>query len=202
MDNSNKKRLTARVISTLFVPPSFTLLLFILFAFTIENTIDKRIALISVTLLFAFIFPILLFLYLRKQGKIVDVDASVKEERTFPFLIAILFYVAGIYILIKAQVNIITLAFWFCYISNTVFVIIINKYWKISAHMMGAAGPFAAICFVFGINAFPFILILLLVGWARIYLKCHNIYQVLAGGTLGFSSTIIQMLIITKMFNA
>jgi len=68
--------------------------------------------------------------------------------------------------------------------------------------MMGAAGPFAAVCFVFGINALPLILILFMVGWARIYLKCHNIYQVLAGGALGFSSTIIQMLIITRMFNA
>ena len=202
MDKSNNKRLAARIISTLFVPPSFTLLLFILFAFTIENTIEKRIALISVTAVFAFILPILLFIYLRKQGKIVDIDATVKEERTFPFLIAIIFYVAGIYLLVKAQVNIITIAFWFCYISNTVFVIIINKYWKISAHMMGAAGPFAAICFVFGINALPFIIILLMIGWARIYLKCHNVYQILAGGTLGFSSTIIQMLIITKMFNA
>jgi membrane-associated phospholipid phosphatase len=200
MDN-NQKQLTARVISTLFVPPSFTILLFVLFAFTIENTIEKRIILIAVTLIFAFTLPILLFIYLRKQGKIADIDATVKEERTFPFFIAILFYVVGIFILIKVQVNIISIAFWFCYISNTVFVIIINKYWKISAHMMGAAGPFAAICFVFGVNALPFIIILLMVGWARIYLKCHNIYQVLAGGALGFSSTIIQMLIITRMFN-
>jgi len=201
MDNNNK-RFAARVISTLFVPPSFTLLLFVLFAFTLENTIDKRIALIAVTFIFAFTLPILLFIYLRKHGKIVDIDASVKEERTFPFLIAILFYVVGIFILIKTQVSLISIAFWFCYISNTVFVIIINKYWKISAHMMGAAGPFAAICFVFGINAVPFILILVMIGWARIYLKCHNIYQVLAGGALGFISTLIQLLIITKMFNA
>ena len=202
MGNSNIKRSAARFISTLFVPPSFTLLLFIFFAFTLENTIDKRIVLISVTLIFAFTFPILLFIYLRKNGRIIDIDATVKEERTFPFLIAIVFYTAGIYILIRAHVNIISIAFWFCYISNTIFVILINKHWKISAHMMGAAGPFAAICFVFGVKAIPFILILFMIGWARIYLKCHNIYQVLAGGALGFCSTMIQMLIITKMFNA
>jgi len=109
MDNG-KKRLAARVISTLLVPPSFTLLLFVLFAFTIENTIDKGIALIAVTFIFAFTLPILLFIYRRKQGKIVDIDATVKEERTFPFLIAILFYVVGFFILIKAQVNIISIA--------------------------------------------------------------------------------------------
>jgi membrane-associated phospholipid phosphatase len=68
--------------------------------------------------------------------------------------------------------------------------------------MMGAAGPFAAICFVYGFSAFPFILILFIIGWSRIFLKCHNIYQVLAGGLLGFTSTLVQMQIITGIFNA
>jgi membrane-associated phospholipid phosphatase len=202
MAYNDKKQLTARIISTLFVPPSFTLILFTLFAFTLETSKYKTSVLISVTIIFAFVLPILLFLYLRKRGKIIDVDATVKEERTFPFLIAVLFYIAGIYILIKTQVNIISIAFWFCYISNTVLVVIINKYWKISAHMMGAAGPFAAVCFVYGAIALPFIFILLIIGWSRIYLKCHNIYQVIAGGLLGFSTTILQMVLITRIFNA
>jgi membrane-associated phospholipid phosphatase len=66
--------------------------------------------------------------------------------------------------------------------------------------MMGAAGPFAAVCFVYGFNAIPFILLLFVIGWARIFLKCHNINQVLAGGLLGFTSTILQMQIITGNF--
>jgi membrane-associated phospholipid phosphatase len=136
------------------------------------------------------------------MGRIVNSDATIKEERTFPFIISILFYVVGILILIKAQINIISIAFWFCYISNTIFIIIINKYWKISAHMMGAAGPFAAVCFVYGLSALPFIIILFMIGWSRIYLKCHNIYQVLAGGLLGFTSTLLQMQFITGIFNA
>jgi membrane-associated phospholipid phosphatase len=66
--------------------------------------------------------------------------------------------------------------------------------------MMGVAGPFAAICFVYGFSALPFILILFLIGWARLFLKCHNIYQVLAGGLLGFTSTILQMQFIIGKF--
>jgi membrane-associated phospholipid phosphatase len=68
--------------------------------------------------------------------------------------------------------------------------------------MLGAAGPFAALCFVYGLSALPFILILFMIGWSRIYLKCHNIYQVLAGSLLGFISTLLQMQIITGIFNA
>ena len=202
MLQNNTKHLIARVISTLLVPPSFPLILFTLFAFKYETDPHKILLLVLVTITFSFSFPIILFIILRKMGRIVNSDATIKEERTFPFIISILFYVVGILILIKAQINIISIAFWFCYISNTIFIIIINKYWKISAHMMGAAGPFAAVCFVYGLSALPFIIILFMIGWSRIYLKCHNIYQVLAGGLLGFTSTLLQMQFITGIFNA
>ena len=201
MQNSIRHRV-ARVISTLLVPPSFPLILFTLFAFKYETDPHKILLLVLVTITFSFSFPIILFIILRKMGRIVNADAAIKEERTFPFIISTLFYAIGILILIKAQINIVSIAFWFCYITNTIFIIIINKYWKISAHMMGAAGPFAAVCFVYGLSALPFIIILFMIGWSRIYLKCHNIYQVLAGGLLGFTSTLLQMQFITGIFNA
>jgi membrane-associated phospholipid phosphatase len=194
------KHLIARVISTLFVPPSFALILFTLLAFKYETNPHKILLSVLVTFAFSFSFPIILFFILRKQGKIVNSDATIKEERTLPFLVSVLFYSIGILILIKAQINIVSIAFWFCYISNTVFIIIINKYWKISAHMMGVAGPFAAVCFIYGLYALPLIIIVFMIGWARIYLKCHNIYQVLAGGLLGFLSTILQLQIIIGKF--
>jgi membrane-associated phospholipid phosphatase len=194
------KHLIARIISTLFVPPSFALILFTLLAFKYETDPHKILLSVLVTFAFSFSFPIMLFFILRKQGKIVNSDATIKEERTFPFIISVLFYSIGILILIKAQINIVSIAFWFCYISNTVFIIIINKYWKISAHMMGVAGPFAAVCFVYGLYALPLIIIVFMIGWARIFLKCHDIYQVLAGGLLGFLSTILQMQIIIGKF--
>jgi membrane-associated phospholipid phosphatase len=200
MLQDNTKHLIARVISTLFVPPSFPLILFTIFAFKFESDPHKILLLVLVTITFSFSFPIILFIILRKQGKIVNSDATIKEERTFPFIISTLFYAIGILILIKAQINIVSIAFWFCYITNTIFIIIINKFWKISAHMMGAAGPFAAVCFVYGLSALPVILILFMIGWSRIFLKCHNIYQVLAGGLLGFTSTILQMQIIIGKF--
>ena len=199
MQNYDKK-LIARVISTLFVPPSFALILFTLLAFKYETDPHKILLSVLVTFAFSFSFPIILFFILRKQGKIVNSDAIIKEERTFPFIVSVLFYSIGILILIKAQINIVSIALWFCYISNTVFIIIINKYWKISAHMMGVAGPFAAVCFVYGLYALPLIIIVFMIGWARIFLKCHNIYQVLAGGLLGFLSTILQMQIIIGNF--
>jgi len=191
----------ARLISTLFVPPSFTIIVYAIFAFTFEIDSAKKMSTFFIPFVFGFIAPIVLFLILRKKGKLVDQDASIKEERTFPFIIAIGFYLIGLILMIKYGLNIISIAFWFCYISNTIITIFINKYWKISAHAMGAAGPFAAVVFTFGWIGLILLPIVLLVGWARIELKCHTRSQVIAGILLAFTSVYLQMFLIVKYFN-
>lgn len=200
MSNSFSNK-AARVISTLFVPPAFTIIVFTFLAFYLENDIEKKVITLVVAYLLGFASPIILFLYLRKRKMIVDSDASIKEERALPFSIAIIFYLIGLIILITFKVNIITTAFWFCYISNTLITILINKYWKISAHAMGAAGPFAAISFLLGLSAIYFSIIVLLVGWSRIKLKCHTFAQVAAGTILAFISTLLQIHLIIEYFN-
>ncbi len=191
---------TARIISTLFVPPSFTIIVFTIFAFNLEQNVLNRFVLILTAFVFGFILPVIVFLSLRKRGLIADIDARIKEERTVPFTLSIVFHIIGLIILIFYRINIISIAFWFCYISNTLIIVIINKYWKISAHMMGAGGSFAAFAFVFGFAALPLLLILILIGWARIKLECHNLTQVLAGVLLAFVSTYLQMQFIVNYF--
>jgi len=190
----------ARIISTLFVPPAFTIIIYSIFAFTLESDLSKSIETILIAFIFGFLAPIALFLLLRKKGKIIDQDASIKEERTFPFLIAILFYLIGLVLMINFGLNIISIAFWICYISNTLMTIFINKYWKISAHAMGAAGPFAAVTFAFGWIGFVILPFVVIVGWSRIELKCHTASQVVAGILFAFFSVYIQMSLILKYF--
>jgi membrane-associated phospholipid phosphatase len=195
----NQNNIT-RIISTLFVPPSFTIIVFTLFAFTLETESLKIVITILVAFLFGFTAQIILFVVLRRRGKIVDLDASVKEERTTPFLISVGFYLIGLVILIIFHVNIISIAFWFCYISNTLVTILINKHWKISAHAMGAAGPLAALTYVFGPISLLFAIIVFLVGWSRIQLKVHNLAQVMAGVLLAVVSTYLQIYLIVRFF--
>ncbi len=186
----------ARIISTIFVPPSFTIIVYLIFAFTIETTVQESLTVFLVALIFGFILPIAMFVLMRKKKMISDNDAMIKDQRTLPYLIAIIFYLVGLIILIFAEVSRISIAFWFCYITNTIITIIINKYWKISAHSMGASGAAAALFFTFGWSSFVAMIITLLVGWSRIELKCHTISQVIAGILLAFISVYIQMKII------
>jgi len=197
---TNSDRL-ARFISTIFVPPSFTIIVFTLFAFILETETLQRIVTILVAFILGFFAQIILFLILRRRGKIIDLDASKKEERTYPFLIAVGFYVIGLIVLILFKVNIITIAFWFCYISNTLLTILINKYWKISAHAMGVSGPLAAVTYVFGPLTLIFLVIVIIVGWSRVHLKVHDFLQVFAGIIFAFASTYLQILLVVKLFS-
>jgi len=190
----------ARFISTLFVPPSFTIIVFTLFAFVLEIETLQKIVTILVALTFGFAAHIVLFVVFRKKGRIVDLDASVKEERTTPFLISIGFYLTGLIILIAFQVHIISIAFWFCYISNTLVTIFINKHWKISAHSMGASGPLAAVTYAFGPIMLVFSIIVFFVGWSRIQLKVHTLSQVIVGILFAFISTYLQIFFIVLLF--
>jgi membrane-associated phospholipid phosphatase len=173
---------------------------FTIFALTLENNFQNKILTILISFIFGFASPIVLFFILRKKGKIIDQDASIKEERTTPFLIAMIFYLVGLLLMIKFDLNIISIAFWFCYFSNTLITIIINKFWKISAHSMGASGAAAATIFVFGLYGIISLVIVFLVGWSRVKLKCHSLGQVLGGIILAFSSVYVQMFLIIKYF--
>ncbi|MGQ9798638.1 MAG: hypothetical protein ACUVRG_05000 [Ignavibacterium sp.] len=193
------KHKLARIISTLFVPPSFTIIVYLIFALSVEQTFEKSLIVSLVALVFGFLAPITMFVIMRKRKMISDNDAMIKDQRTLPYFIAIIFYAIGFIILILTKVSIISIAFWFCYISNTIITILINKYWKISAHSMGASGAAAALFFVFGWSSFVVMIITILVGWSRIELKCHTIQQVIAGIVFAFGSVYVQMKIITGL---
>ncbi|HPI39001.1 MAG TPA: hypothetical protein PK397_13755 [Ignavibacteriaceae bacterium] len=195
----NYSRMVARALSTLFIPPTNLLIVMLLFAFSVEENYSSTYKLIAVSAVFGVIIPIAVFIYLLKKKKVINQDAVIKEERTIPYVIGLFLYVTG-FLLLYNSVTLISLSFWFSYISNMMIILLINKYWKISAHALGIAGPFAAAFYVFGISALPYFLIVLLVGWSRIKLNCHTPAQVLAGTIFGVASVYFQMLLINRLF--
>ncbi|MEI7811912.1 MAG: hypothetical protein WCJ01_05735 [Ignavibacteria bacterium] len=201
MDKNSVSYKFARIISTTFVPPSFTILLLPFFAFVFESTLRNQMTIILVALTFGFSFQIIMVMYLIRKGKVVDIDATLKEERSLPFSIAIILYTPGLFILLYFNINIITVSFWFCYISDTLILILINRYWKISAHAIGASGPVAALTLVSPKTGFFFFLLLIIICWSRIKLKKHTLLQVIAGSLFGFVMTLVQMKLFLKYFH-
>ena len=183
------------MISTLFLPPNNALFILIFLSLYLETVLQKQVVGIFNALLFSFILPIVAFFYLRRKGRIVNEDATIKEERTTPYLFGIAFSIAGLILSLFFALNSVTTSLWFCYITNVVILIIINKFWKISAHAIGVSGPVSVLFFLFGLTGLIFVLVILIVGWARLKLKVHTPAQVICGSIYGFGMTYLQLVV-------
>ena len=67
----NKDKL-ARIISTLFVPPAFTIVTFTIFAFLLEDDSQKQIAVILIAFVFGLVAPIVLFIVFKSIKRTIE----------------------------------------------------------------------------------------------------------------------------------
>ena len=178
----------AKIISYLFIPPAMNLFIFLLYSNRYDNG-QKGIAVILSALIFGFILPIVTFIILRKKGKVIDNDATIKEERTVPYLYGIGFSLLARLFLYISTTSSQSIVLWEAYLINSIVLIIVNKYWKISAHTMGAAIPLGAAMLLNNIWIAGFFIILLLVGWSRYKLKVHTLPQIIGGSFAGYAIT-------------
>ncbi|MEG3225274.1 MAG: phosphoesterase PA-phosphatase [Methanobacteriales archaeon Met13] len=148
---------------------------------------------------FAGIMPIIIGLIWAKN-KNIDYDLPVKEDRSYPLLLVIFSYVIGVIVLYLIGAPSLTTVLMLCYLNNTVLVLIINHFWKISIHAMGLTGPLTALIYLFGWPCLIFTILVPLVGWSRVYLKKHTPWQVIIGSILGFSLTAVQIYFLMKYF--
>ena len=152
----------------------------------IENT--KTGIIISVQgLILGLITPIIFFLYLMKKGRVADADATIKEERTIPYLFGIMISAIGLFLSIVIKLPPITAVAWGIYVLSMFLLLFINKHWKISAHALGSSIPLGCLLFFYGLAGFLYLPVIFLVGWSRIHLKKHNLSQVFAGSIAGIS---------------
>lgn len=171
-------------------------ILFVFYAFRFGKESGTSGQEILTALTFGLILPVIVFVILRKKGKIVNDDATIKEERTLPYIIGVVFCLVAAFITYKTGSQKPVYFMWLFYTVNSVVLIIINRYWKISAHLLGASMPFAGI-FYFAANAsLVFIPLLLVIGWARKKLNVHTIPQIIAGAVVGFGLTYLEFLLI------
>ena len=77
------------------------------------------------------------------------------------------------------------------YTLSTLVVQYITRYWKISTHALGITAPLVALTLLYGNRTLPFLILIPMVCWARVYLKAHTLLQVIAGAALGTVSTVL-----------
>lgn len=183
----------SKYISYLFIPPVMNLLIFIIFSIQYE-TFPKNMYGIIISFIFGLGLPLIAIFQFRKKGILSDNDATIKEERQIPYLFAIGFSLSALIVSSFLELDSKIIMLWLIYLVNSIIILNINRYWKISAHTMGAAMPVGALVFIQMTSLlYLFLLILVIIGFARVQLKVHTFLQVLLGSIVGFSVSFVLL---------
>ena len=120
-----------------------------------------------------------------------NVNVSDRKDRFGLFVVAILSYFAGFFILKYFSAPFIFTALMLSYLLNTMVAAVITKFvTKVSIHVWGISGPSVAIFYSYGLPGFLGMLFLAaFVGGARIKMSQHTISQVILSFVLSVPIT-------------
>ncbi|CUU05285.1 PAP2 superfamily protein [Candidatus Kryptobacter tengchongensis] len=197
--NNVDRQKTAELISIIFAPQIVSAFCFAFISFYLEPNVKMKIISAFTTISFTSIFPTAFVYYLIYKGRIEHPFVPIREQRTIPYLFALLSALIGFFILIYFKSHWLIIISQWCYVSNTFIILLINSRWKISAHSAGLSGPLTVLAWIFGYKVLPLFLLIPLVGWSRLYLKAHSFWQVVGGTMLGIFSTSFQIYLASKI---
>ena len=181
----------ARILSTIFNPFLTALALFIILAHaSARGTLDFW-WLLFLSTFFTSLGPMLYVFWLYGTDRISDLDMSVRHEREAVFGAFVVFYLLGTLAMFLTNAPRLMVASMAAYTLSTLVVQYITRYWKISTHALGITAPLVALTLLYGSETLPFLVLIPMVGWARVYLKAHTLMQVIAGAALATVSTIL-----------
>lgn len=184
----------AHRLSVLLVPPVVAAAVFAVLILAYEHgSIFHRIVVWIVAAACGGGMQIIYVLYLQRMDRVTAYDVPDRLQRTQPYLISAMISLAGLMILLFLDVSVFVWGLMWCFTVNTLILYAINLRWKISAHMMGLTGPLVFLWPVLGLQILWLLPVILLLGWARVTLRAHDLPQVLAGAAAGVVLTLVQV---------
>ena len=157
----------------------------------------------GVSLVFFAIVPLLALLWMVREGRATSLEVRDKSRRTLPMLVCVGSYALGIALLGATATTAVRVlvAFAAIYPVNTLILLGITRWWKISIHMAGLAAFVSGLLFVSLVaweglpddweaaltvaTTAPLVLLLPVLMWARVRAKAHTVGQVVAGAAFG-----------------
>lgn len=181
----------AKALSTIFNPFVCAAILFVIVSHAYsKSTLEFWV--LSSTSVFCFtVLPLICVLYLYVTGRISDFEMSDRYERERVFLVFVAVYLLTAigFTLVGVRQELVAVAWG--YWGTALGTMLITRYWKISTHAFGITGPFAVLIALFHEIPLPYVALVPLVCWSRVYLRSHTLAQVVAGAVLAIASTIL-----------
>jgi membrane-associated phospholipid phosphatase len=179
----------ARILSTIFNPFLTALALFVILSHVVAKDTFDFWRLLFLSTFFTSIGPMLYVFWLYATDRISDLEMSARNERETVISTFVIFYLVGAGVLWITHSPRVMIATMLGYFAATLVVGYITRYWKISTHALGITAPLVALTLLYGRQPLPFLVLIPMVCWARVYLKAHTLMQVIAGAALALAST-------------
>ena len=151
-----------------------------------------------------FFAPLLLIYILKLSGVVQDVGLNGQKERAIPYIITALCYGGSAWFVASRGAPVWVAMFFAGGAAAALINLCINFKWKISAHAAAIAGLVALLIRLqrdIAVESQLFVWLLIVVGVAgllgsaRVWLRRHTVWQVLAGYLVGFCSVFFMMYI-------
>ena len=152
------------------------------------------------TFLLTCILPITSIYIMMRRGEVKDLELDNPRERTMPYLYSAISFMFWSYLIVSILRAPLFLTFIAIGATTAIGIVaIVNRWWKISAHLTGFGGFVGGIlCYCLGIGAVPtwstlvlwFGLSLMLM-YSRLRLDAHTPAQVCAGWLTGIACTFL-----------
>ena len=184
----------SQLLSPLLMPTYGMIIAFWLPRYQILFTIEK-VTVISIVALITCVVPVISIALMRFFGIISDVHLNKRNERFFPYSVIIVCYVISALYLFNINAPTWMWIFMFGAGIAALVSMLINFFWKISAHMAGIGGIIGLLCKINScgdgvFDLLPIICVAIIVtgilGSSRIAMERHTLWQVLAGALNGF----------------
>jgi membrane-associated phospholipid phosphatase len=184
----------AQIVSAIFHPLALPAIAFT-FLVVADSTHDLPHKLIveGVAIVFSVILVPAYIFFLKRKGVVDSADITIREQRINPLLMAVVSYFIGFLLLKTVGASGLIQGLMFCYATNTLLIVVITNWWKVSVHTTAISGPLVVLAYQFSSVVFPFFGLILLVGASRLILKRHTFAQVLVGAAIGVLMTALQI---------
>lgn len=202
----------AAIISWIAAPlmiPVYGMILIFSLSIMMFTPLESKLLVIGIVFGVNAILPVLLFCMLKFFGIIEDVALNKQSERAIPYVIMIICYLATAFFLYTRHAPLWVVMFFAGGSAAGIINLIVNKWWKISAHAAAAAGLVAMLVRMDAVglpqtDVIPWIVgAIIFAGLlcsSRVYLRRHTLGQVLAGSAVGYCGVYCCMLVQPELF--
>jgi membrane-associated phospholipid phosphatase len=183
IDNIDRetRHFLAEIISWSFFPPLVATVFFIFLIFWYSADLAEGVKWVTYISPFLIFVPLVFFAISFKLGWVSDIDLSDRKQRPLYLIV----FIAGMFIasaiLYLLNVPLKFFVYTFSGLVMTVITTFITLFWKISFHTAITTSVVTAITILGGIRYAPFFILIPIIGWARVVLKKHTVWQVIGG---------------------